>query len=174
MDDQDFPFPEQVADLQVVPACWRDLYDATDDGFELIPEAARQMREVEESWAAKLRDKDEQIAALDAKIETQQNELTDSIVGGAIHLALHERGVRPGLLRGAAALVRRSFKVSVIRNTAGEIETSIADSFGPVSVADAVSAWLGMEEAAPFLPPPPPSKGGALTAAVRRLSEGLH
>ncbi|TPL06424.1 hypothetical protein FJ938_13170 [Mesorhizobium sp. B2-4-14] len=176
MDDQ-FEFPERVTDLQAVPPCWRDLYNASNDGFDLHPDAVRQMRELEAEYAQKLKavqaEQDAKLAASERQTEALRKELHDRVSNRAIADALYSRGVKPGLLKAAVASFRAQYQLEIEKRADGGFDTLIADSYGRVPVADAVDVWLSDEEAKPFLPPPKATEG-ALTLALRRLRANVH
>ncbi len=177
--DDSFEFPETVDDLATVPEGWRSLYEPCDaQGFALIPQAAEALGAVKIAADAKLAEalaaQDARILAQAARIAADKKLLVDSVAGNAIRQRLHERGVRPGLMTAAITTFRRQFQVALEKRGDGEFESIIEDSYGRVSAADALDAWLDKSEEAAAFRPPPPVKDGPLTQALRAMRGSVH
>jgi hypothetical protein len=166
--------PDAVTTLADVPDEWKVLYVQTPDGFSINPKFLPQILQgrsdilqARNAHAEKVREKDAQIADLEAGIERLRNENQTFAASTAIRRALKARGVKDGLRRAAEVVLLKDLKLR-FEERESDILVTAESAHGLTSVDHAVTVWLHGQNGAPFLPPPP--KGpGKFTSEIHRL-----
>ena len=108
------------------------------------------------------------IAAGQARVTKAESRLRKAVIDHALDFALTAAGIDPVYRRAVSALLQGQTEFEVLEETQGHQAYALT-SYGPVSVANAVSSWLMMPGGEPYRPKVPRAGAGRYATMMRAL-----